>query len=338
MAEREAQRTDLVQLVRSELHARDDSEMGDTDVAFLGAGEYTYNFIVSRGDSRSVVRLITGSQMGLDRRSQAAYEGSALRLLGPSSRTPRLHGEVLNPSVVPYPYLILEYLPGGPLDYLADIPEAARCVADIHRLPVPERHGLQVHANPAASVQQEMTELAESLSPDVRRDLEPLLNRFAETAPDSDGGLFDDLRIINTDLNSHNFIVCDGYARLIDWEKARIGPSQLDIAHFLLPTTTLWRNQTATRLNADQRSAFVQTYLDARPDLRPERYLPGLRKAMQAAAVRAVVWCAWSIAATSSGDREISHEESLDRCRVFTSPAFIERLIDEVWDQADSYL
>ena len=34
----------------------------------------------------------------------------------------------------------------------------------------------------------------------------------------------DDLAIVNYDLNTHNFVVDDGQARLLDWEKARIAP------------------------------------------------------------------------------------------------------------------
>ena len=47
-----------------------------------------------------------------------------------------------NPRNLPYPLIPEEYLPGRPLDYATDVPAAARCVAAVHSLGVPQEHRL----------------------------------------------------------------------------------------------------------------------------------------------------------------------------------------------------
>jgi 2-phospho-L-lactate guanylyltransferase len=140
-----------------------------------------------------------------------------------------------------------------------------------------------------------------------------------------------DLAVINTDLNSHNFIVGAETVWLIDWEKARIGPTVLDLAHFLLPTTTLWRDASATRLRPEAEEHFVSTYLGQRPELHGGQYRRALRSMKRLAALRAVAWCAWALAASERNIRAIANDETLAKCRLFTSRNFLDALIDDLW-------
>jgi aminoglycoside phosphotransferase (APT) family kinase protein len=309
----------------------------DPDIPrFLAAGEYTFNYRVRLGGREAVLRLVTGSQMGLGPAEQVEYEAHALELLHRSGRTPGLIAVEPRPAELPYPYLVIDYLPGRPLDYNTGLAAAARCAAAIHRLGVPDRHRLQDHRDPLGPTLREVDQLLSGpplrcaaaagrhgavieFGARVRAGLEP-----AGSSPAVD------LTIINTDLNTHNFIVNDGRAWLIDWEKARIGPSTLDLAHFLLPTTTLWRDQTATRLTTEQQATFLDAYLAERPELDRTPYLRAVRTSMRLAALRAVAWCAWALAAGQSGDRAIQHEETLAKCRMFTAPGFLEELAREL--------
>lgn len=319
------------ELTRQELAARwPDSNLAR--VAFLAAGEYTLNYRATIDGRDVVLRIVTGSQMGLGPPEQALYEAHALEALAPSSRVPELIDVEPGPVSLDYPYLLLAYLPGRPLDYSTDLVEAARCVAAVHRLGPPSEHRLQVHADPVRSIIDETRSLLGELPvSSARWDPVRTLAGRVESMP---AAAFDpvrgDLAIINTDLNSHNFIVDDEQIWLIDWEKARIGPTLLDIAHFLLPTTTLWRDATAVRLSGLQRDAFLSAYLDARPDLDVGEYRSGLRAALQLAALRAVAWCAWAVVVSERGERAIKNEETLAGCRLFTSRHFLDELADEI--------
>ena len=121
-------------------------------VSFLARGEYSLNFLVRR---EAVARLVTGTQMGLPLDEQAAYEHEALKLLAPSDVTPKPYFVDPEPDGLPYPLILEEYLPGHPLDYATDLAAAARCVAAIHDLGVPEEHNLQVHPDPAPAILEE---------------------------------------------------------------------------------------------------------------------------------------------------------------------------------------
>ena len=310
-------------------------------VAFLARGEYSLNYLVRRepqGGPDLVARLVTGSQMGLALEEQAPYEHHALELLVPSGVTPRPYHVDPSPEGLPYPLILEEYLPGRPLDYATDIPAAARCLAAVHAPGVPEKHRLQIHPDPAPAILGESRGLAEFyLSWDgapegskrgLRRGfarIEGFLGR---------GGLFAgaESAIVNYDLNTHNFVVAeavgeaDGCARLLDWEKARIAPRTQDLAHFLLPTTTLWRDASATLLSEAQEDEFVGAYLEHAPVEDEARFREQLEAMKTIVSLRAVSWCAWAVQETARAGRPIANEETLNRSRRYLEPDFLAEL------------
>jgi thiamine kinase-like enzyme len=298
---------------------------------FLAAGEYTYNFRVTLEGIDAVFRVVTGSQMGLGVPEQALYEAHALQILAPTGKVPTLIRVEPETRPIGYPYLVETYLPGRPLNYQTDLVEAARCVATIHRCMPSAGHRLQLHRDPVGSILDETAMLVDSLRDSKWDAVKALRERVDGMTKDAFEAVRADPAIINTDLNSHNFIVDDGRVSLIDWEKARIGPSLMDIAHFLLPTTTLWRDATATRLSEEQRETFLHAYIEARPGLEPEGYRAALHTALQLATVRAISWCAWSLAASERGERPIENEETLQKSLLFTSSDFLRDLVDELW-------
>ena len=305
-------------------------DLSHRGVGFLARGEYSLNYLV-RGDPDLVARLVTGTQMGLPLREQAPYEHHALELLAPSGVTPRPHHVDPDPEGLPYPLILEEYLPGRPLDYATDLPAAARCVAAVHALGVPRDHQLQVHPDPAPAILEESRGLAE---PYLSWDGAPMESRAAlrKGFARIEGflereGLFagDDLAIVNYDLNTHNFVVgeADGAAKLLDWEKARIAPRTQDLAHFLLPTTTLWRDATAALLTEGQEEEFVEAYLERNPVEDEAPFREKLEAMKTIVSLRAVSWCAWALQETARGGRPIANEETLNRSRRYLEPDFL---------------
>ena len=308
-------------------------------VEFLARGEYSLNYLVCSmnepGDEHSLVaRLVTGTQMDLPLGEQALYEHHALELLVPSGVTPEPHYVDPDPEGLPYPLILEEYLPGRPLSYATDLKPAARCVAKIHALAASRDHLLQEHPDPAPSILAESRQLvtpyldwkqAPQESKEALHGAFRKIEQFLEQK-----GLFskEDLVIVNYDLNTHNFIVseaneAEGNACLVDWEKARIAPRTQDIAHFLLPTTTLWRDATATRLTLEQETEFVNTYLSYSNVGSLDRFLTQLAAMRLIVSLRAVSWCAWALRETTHGDRVIINEETLNKSRTYLQPEFL---------------
>ena len=302
-------------------------------VGFLARGEYSLNYLV-RGEPDLVARLVTGTQMGLPLGEQATYEHHALKLLAPSGVTPKPSLVDPNPEGLPYPLILEEYLPGRPLDYATDIPAAARCVAAVHALGVPGDHRLQAHPDPAPAILEESRTLAE---PYLSWDGAPEGSKAALTRgfariegflEEDDLFTGDDLAIVNYDLNTHNFVVEKGEARLLDWEKARIAPRTQDLAHFLLPTTTLWRDDTAALLSEGQEEEFVEAYLERSPVEDVTRFQEQLEAMKTIVSLRAVSWCAWALQETAGAGRPIANEETLNKSRRYLQPDFLEDLFE----------
>ena len=322
-----------------DLGAKLDGYLGDVPgmahrggAAFLARGEYSLNYLVRKEPQEEpdlVARLVTGSQMGLPLEEQAPYEHHALGLLAPSSVTPRPYHVDPCPEGLPYPLILEEYLPGRPLDYATDLAAAACCLAAVHALGVPPEHRLQTHPDPAPAILEESRGLTEPYfswdgasegSKGALREgfarIEGFLGR---------GDLFAgaDLAIVNYDLNTHNFVVEDGEAKLLDWEKARIAPRTQDLAHFLLPTTTLWRDETAALLSETQEDDFVGAYLQLAPVGDGARFREQLEAMKTIVSLRAVSWCAWAVQETARAGRPIANEETLNRSRRYLEPNFL---------------
>ena len=305
----------------------------EPEVAFLARGEYSLNYRV-RGESGTelVARLVTGTQMGLPLGEQALYEHAALGLLTPSGVTPKPHLVDPEPGGLPYPLILEEFLPGRPLDYAMDLIPAARCVAIIHELGVPEDHALQLHPDPAPAILDESRGLAapylawdgapEGSKAGLRKGFRKI-EGFLEQKSLFTG---DDLAIVNYDLNTHNFVVRGETAKLLDWEKARISPRAQDLAHFLLPTTTLWRDDTAALLSEGQEREFVDAYLEHASVEDTGRFIEQLEAMKTIVSLRAVSWCAWALQETAQGSRPITNEETLQKCRAYLEPEFLEEL------------
>ena len=199
---------------------------------------------------------------------------------------------------------------------------------------MPEDNHLQVHPDPAPAILAESRELAEpylewdDASEEGRVALQRGFQKIEKFLERDDLFTGDDLTIVNYDLNTHNFVVDNGAAKLLDWEKARIAPRTQDLAHFLLPTTTLWRDDTAILLSKDQEREFVEEYLEHAPVEDTERFHTQLEAMRTIVSLRAVSWCAWALQETARSNRPITNEETLNKSREYLKPDFLQRLFE----------
>jgi hypothetical protein len=264
---------------------------GNPEVSFLAAGEYNQNFLVRVGDTRLVLRVNHGSQLGLA--DQISYEYRVLGCVSPSGVTPlpfRVHPdrEALGGGA-----MLMQWLPGEALDYERDWRRAAGIFARIHALPpCPE---LLVQDDPVASIAAESLALLERYPDhDLTRERD-LLRAEHERILDlgqryRSAFRADRLCVVNTEVNSGNFLITPRTAYLVDWEKAVVSSRYQDLAHFLAPTTTLWR--TDTLFSPARKQAFLRVYRLGRDDAPSMDELSLLCRIMeQVIVLRGLSWC-----------------------------------------------
>lgn len=236
---------------------------GDFDVAFLAAGEYNENYLVESADGSTVFRINHGSQLDLD--NQIAYEFAVLENVAPSGVTPLpLHLCASHPSF-PRGVLLMTFIPGRALDYRTDLRGAAECFARVHTVPYDHTTGpLLVQADPILDIVAECRGLLSRFDdhplPASGRRIRAYLERVRRLAEHASFA-GESLCIVNTEVNSGNFLVGDGRVRLVDWEKAVASYRYQDLGHFLVPTTTLWK--TDFRFDPSTRRQFLHDYHDA---------------------------------------------------------------------------
>ncbi len=295
---------------------------GDFDVAFLAAGEYNENYLVESADGRTVFRINHGSQLDLE--NQIAYEFAVLDLVAPSGVTPLPLRLCASHPAFPRGAMLMTFIPGRPLDYRTDLGEAAECFARVHAVPYDHTTGpLLVQADPILDIVAECRGLLARFDdhplPESGRTIRAYLECVRELA-DHASFAGESLCIVNTEVNSGNFLVSDQGVRLVDWEKAVASFRYQDLGHFLVPTTTLWK--TDFRFDPGTRRQFLQDYhkaaappigideLDERTSLLEKTIL-----------LRAFSWVYMAYAEYTSGARPLTNPDTF---------ATIQAYLDEV--------
>ena len=293
----------------------------------LGQGEYNLNYVFTHPitGQKLVLRINTGSQMHLD--DQIGYEFSALQTLASSGRTPRplfcCHELGL---------LVMEWLPGVALDYSRDMDIAARILADIHCVPIPEDCSLIRPNAPAQAIYEECLEMVQhyynwdQANPEVTGLLKALVAEIGKLplTEASDGPVC----IVNTELNSGNFLIdCAGISHLVDWEKPLISEPAQDLGHFLAPTTTFWK--TDVILTPEEVKNFTAKYIaavDGRMDT--SALASRLPLYFTVTCLRGVTWCAMAYREYCQPGRELRNEDTFRKLQAYLEPAFLRNLLE----------
>lgn len=303
---------------------------GPFSVAFLAAGEYNANYLVEdqRG-RRFVLRLNHGSQLGLA--DQIGYEYTVLKAVEPSGVTPRAHWFDPAPEGLPGGVLLMDHLPGRPLDYRTDLSRAARIFARIHALAPAQ--GLIRQADPVAAIAGESCALLTRFPDHPMPELRDRLLAYRETVLDLGRRHVADFAaeppvMANTEVNSGNFILGDGGDFLVDWEKAVVSARYQDLGHFLVPTTTLWK--TDVTLSPSEKRSFLAAYRDEltalgadAPDLERLTTLTGVLE--RTILLRALAWCHMAYYEYTKTERAIANPATLATIRRYleNAPCFV---------------
>lgn len=299
------------------------------DVRFLAAGEYNENYQVTAPDGACyVLRLNHGSQIGQER--QIEYEYNVLRALQHSGVTPTPLMCEPSPRGLDQGALLMDFLPGAPLDYERDSQLAASIFARIHSQPVPRpaeySPPLLVQAQPVAAIAKESLGLLWRHPEHPKRSVFTRLMDYYEeimALDQSMGHLFksESLVLVNTEVNSGNFLIdrspfgdaSQDRGWLVDWEKAVISVRYQDLGHFLVPTTTLWK--TDFRFTPEARLDFLDAYREALlqhggPAIPLEELSAKTQLLEQTILLRALSWCYMAWFEYTQQDRGLKHPET----------------------------
>ncbi|MDZ7721424.1 MAG: aminoglycoside phosphotransferase family protein [candidate division KSB1 bacterium] len=244
-------------------------------IKFLAGGEYNLNYKLTSTDDevKLIFRVNIGTQ--IDRKDQILYEYRTLQLLQSSGVTPVPYWVDDSRQYFQQGVLMMQFLPGEPLDYTTDLNAAAETLARLHQVKVPEEQNHLIREQaPLSLIFEECAGLlqvyfdSELADPAIRTYLQHVRdwadeNRRAEVYYQLDSWHC----IINTEVNSGNFIVNreNGTTHLVDWEMPRWGDPSQDLSHFCSPLTTLWK--TTFRMTSEQKDGFIQYYKSVIQDL-----------------------------------------------------------------------
>ena len=330
------------------------------EYTFLARGEYNENFVFlhpERG-KRYVLRVNHGSQMHL--KKQISYEAHALSLLEKSGRVPKVYyvEEKGDKGI-----LLMDFLEGRALRYETDLSVAGQILADIHSTEYErdkDRGELRLLSpeNPLYAMLSESASLLRSyeLSPFMEEEIYnrthslwkrgvDLERKYAKTLSSKD------FCIINTELNSGNFLIrskekkdklpesngqseeyCEDInskdinskdisSHLIDWEKPLYAHFAQDLGHFLAPTTSFWK--TDCILHEKERVQFFHAYKEA---LAGRRRFSGIEEHTELFilfnCIRGLSWCAYAYSEYKNG-RDIQNEDTFRKIKAYLEDPFL---------------
>ncbi len=297
----------------------------------LGQGEYNinYSFFHPITGKKLLLRVNGGSQMHLE--DQIGYEYRALKVLEGSGRTPKAYYVDGSRQKLNHGVMVMEFLPGKELDYHTELAQAARCLADIHSVPV--KKGLLIcPKNPLQAILEECESMVQTYmeSPlgdeEKKQYIRRMLDagwRKAKQIPDRSVYQC----CVNTELNSTNFLANGQKEKtyLIDWEKPLYADPAQDLGHFLAPTTTFWK--TDVILEREQMDEFFDEYIRA---VDGRFSVEGLRERvdifMRITCLRGVTWCAMAWVQYRQPDKLIVNASTAKKLDEYLDMGFLEKL------------
>ena len=286
----------------------------------LANGEYNINYKFRKG-GQNVFRINTKSQMVLE--NQIKYEFDALKILQSSKVTPAPL-EYYEPSpFLPRGAMSMEFLKGRALRYESDLETAASLLASVHSVKIPSNHSLITAQKPLKAMFEECEKMANVYldSNLAQPKTAEMIEFFLKIAKKFDlEREIEEPCIINTELNSSNFIIGKESSYIIDWEKPIIGEREQDLAHFSVPTTTFWK--TDVIFSADEIEKFINLYENYSKKMINRRKF---KEYFTMTCLRGTSWCAMAFV-EYNGARAIKNEYTFNKIKAYLSDKFLSNL------------
>ncbi len=287
-------------------------------ISFLAAGEYNANYLVRSETAPCVLRINHGSQLGLGQ-DQISYEYKVLQALTATGVTPRPIACHPHPEPLGGGALLMTYLPGKALDYRQDLDRAAEIFARVHTAAVPD--GLVVQADPVMDIARESAGLLDRFGDHPLKKERDQIRAYHDSVVELANGtpnVFDgeDLCLVNTEVNSGNFLISEAGAFLVDWEKAVASYRYQDLGHFMVPTTTLWKSDTV--LTPIEKRRFLATYRQkACPEIDFDGLILKTRVMEKTILLRALSWCFMAWYEYTIADRSLRNPDTFAKIKQY---------------------
>ncbi|ACN13160.1 conserved hypothetical protein (putative phosphotransferase) [Desulforapulum autotrophicum HRM2] len=284
-------------------------------VSFLAAGEYNENHLVVAGSKKYLFRINHGSQ--INQADQIRYEYNVLKAVEPSGVTPRPFFAASDSPLGGV--MLMEFIPGRPFDFARDLDHVPRIFAAIHCLPVSQ--ALVIQSTPIQDIADESFQLINKFTDHPMAEQKQRLLDYHEQIlrlNQDSGTLFDNepLCMVNTEVNSGNFIIQETKGFLVDWEKAVVSCRYQDLAHFLIPTTTLWKSD--FRFTPEQRTNFLRAYYRLiSPDFSFEELAFKTALLEQTILLRALSWCFMAFVEYTDPKRVLKDRVTFDKIKTY---------------------
>ena len=302
------------------------------EFSLLGQGEYNINYIFHSKayNKKLVLRIATDSQMDLE--NQIRYEYEALELLNKTNRTPKPIYCDDKKELIPYGFLVMEFLPGKALNYKKDLKIAAEALADIHNEPIPKTNNLLKPENPIEAIYEECLKmfdkyrLSKYMDMEIKDSIEYLLEKGKNIKTIDIGNR----TIINTELNSGNFLINgeNNNNYIVDWEKPLYGYPAQDLGHFLTPTTTFWK--TDIILSREEISFFIKEYCKNSNQYKDEKELwNSVKNYLSMNCLRGITWCAMAYVEYQDPDKLIFNNYTYQKIKSYLSRNFLNMIKEE---------
>lgn len=286
-------------------------------VSFLAAGEYNRNFLVDSKGNRYVFRINHGSQLNIS--NQIEYEYLSLNSLISSGVTPKPYYYDSGPEEFDGGVLLMEFLPGRPLDYRTDTQIAAKIFAKIHK--VGKSEYFIVQENLVKDIADESFQLIHKYQDHPLKKIKTILLDYHEEIMKLAEDTYDlfqheEMCIVNTEVNSGNFLIDGENGYLVDWEKAVISYRYQDLGHFLCPTTTLWK--TDFRYSYEEKIHFLREYYDVMNlDFDFEKLVEKTDILMRTILLRGLSWCYMAYYEYTEQERTLKNMDTFKKIRFY---------------------
>jgi Ser/Thr protein kinase RdoA (MazF antagonist) len=255
---------------------------------------------VAVDDTPVLLRIPRLSQWDMPPEQQILYEAACFQRAQQSGCTPKFFGAFNVSESLPRGALVVESIEGRKPVIPKELPAIAKCLARLHRLPLPPREDrppLGHHADAFSATLKTVEEQAAFLDDaviddDARAQIDEELDDLR--------AMSDDVRqmtpvttFTGTDTHPGNFLIRpDGRAVFVDLEKVVYGSPAIDLAHATLYTSTMWDPECAAEVGEGETSAFTSIYMTASNNGYRNRLEPWIKPMRRLTWMRTLTWCA----------------------------------------------
>ena len=332
----------------------------------LANGEYNENFTINvnmvcknkKLSFKDVLRINRGSQLGIA--EQLSYEYKALEYLDKTGITPKPILIDTSKKDIDKDYMVMEFIEGRWLDYNTDLDLAIEALVSLHsysRVDQADYKGTFITSlNPYKAILNESESMYKKYKEsiyfnykigdaidEIFRQVKKISEKYCCENHEFKKNKNDfDYVLINTELNSSNFLVDGDKCYIVDWEKPIWGDKEQDLGHFLAPTTTFWKTDILfTKYKCDDfLEKYYKKYIEKKHmELNEDEYLVFKEKVYDyivCNCLRGLTWCLMAYVEYTEAKKELMNEFTYKKINQYMNLDYIDFIIKNYINEVDN--